>query len=129
MAKAKELERFSKQEIIEALARKFDRLEEKNFDSTISNIIFDINCQRQKNILEEQIRLNDKVDAALTELVNWKKHIVEKYGKNGKVNLLNLPREEIEKGVKFEKNYETLYQQEKQLEQKLQECLRGLKCN
>lgn len=129
MAKAKELERFSKQEIIEALARKFDRLEEKSFDSTISNIIFDINCQRQKNILEEQIKLNDKIDAALTELVNWKKYVVEKYGKNGKVNLLDLPREEIEKGVKVGESYQTLYQQEKQLEQKLQEYFRGSKCN
>lgn len=129
MAKSIELERFSKKEIIDALSWKFDWLEANRMDYTISDVVLYIQQQRQKKMINEQMELHEQGNVALTNFINWKNEMFDKYGKDNKLNLLDIPHNDIEKGAKLEEAWQSIYRQEQQLEQKIRESFGGKICN
>lgn len=91
------LEKYSKQEIIEAIlsiGKYYDfRLEETIVAKIKEN-------HRQKVHEKANAARNNEIDC-MNEYLNWQKEMITKYGKDGKCPLGNIPKDELAKGVRL----------------------------
>ena len=97
MAKANELNKYTKDEIIYGISQ----LAWCN-DDYIARIIRAIEQKRDAELFEKQTSISDDFRNALTEYVKWKNEMVAKYGDGKSVSLKDIPLAEIEVGAKLE---------------------------
>lgn len=103
----KELSKFSKEDIIDCLIE--DSLFTFN-DYRLNDFIRKLKSRKFLNDLDRQQaefeRVSEESSVAMKLYFDWKKKVVEKYGKDGQVKLGDLPPDELQLGAKLEADYE-----------------------
>lgn len=103
----KELSKFSKEDIIDCLIK--DSLFTFN-DYRLNDFIRKLKSRKFLNDLDRQQaefeRVSEESSVAMKLYFDWKKKVVEKYGKDGQVKLGDLPPDELQLGAKLEADYE-----------------------
>lgn len=100
-----ELNKYSKDEIIACLV---DYV--MYFNSYPLNTMFSrLKCQRDINnrntMQKEYDKVNEEFDESLKKFSDWKERVIEKYGEEGQVKLINIPVNEIQIGAELEKDF------------------------
>ena len=102
----KELSKFSKEDIIDCLIE--DSLFTFN-DYRLNDFIRKLKSRKFLNDLDRQQaefeRVSEESSVAMKLYFDWKKKVVEKYGKDGQVKLGDLPRDELQLGARLEADY------------------------
>ena len=102
----KELSKFSKEDIIDCLIE--DRLFTFN-DYRLNDFIRKLKSRKFLNDLDRQQaefeRVSEESSVAMKLYFDWKKKVVEKYGKDGQVKLGDLPPDELQLGARLEADY------------------------
>ena len=102
----KELSKFSKEDIIDCLIE--DSLFTFN-DYRLNDFIRKLKSRKFLNDLDRQQAEFERVSAessvAMKLYFDWKKKVVEKYGKDGQVKLGDLPPDELQLGARLEADY------------------------
>ena len=102
----KELSKFSKEDIIDCLIE--DSLFTFN-DYRLNDFIRKLKSRKFLNDLDRQQaefeRVSDESSVAMKLYFDWKKKVVEKYGKDGQVKLGDLPPDELQLGARLEADY------------------------
>lgn len=101
----KKLVRFSKDDIVDCVIEELYFYDNHRLDSFISKLKY-----RQKlREIEEQDREFNRVSQEQGEAMNlyfdWKKRVIDKYGKDGQVRFGDIPSEELKIGVQLEKDF------------------------
>lgn len=100
----KKLENYSKSEIIQAI-----RAVPKYMISGLKaeKLILDqLEVIKRDEIFAEAQMARRTVIDRMSEFLNWKKEMIEKYGDGKRVNLKDLPHFQIERGAKLQKAWE-----------------------
>ena len=104
--KKKELSKFSKEDIIDCLIE--DSLFTFN-DYRLNDFIRKLKSRKFLNDLDRQQaefeRVSEESSVAMKLYFDWKKKVVEKYGKDGEVKLGDLPPDELQLGARLEADY------------------------
>ena len=102
----KELSKFSKEDIIDCL------IEDSIFtfnDYRLNDFIRKLKSRKFLNDLDRQQaefeRVSEESSVAMKLYFDWKKKVVEKYGKDGQVKLGDLPPDELQLGARLEADY------------------------
>lgn len=102
----KELSKFSKEDIIDCLIE--DSLFTFN-DYRLNDFIRKLKSRKFLNDLDRQQvefeRVSEESSVAMKLYFDWKKKVVEKYGKDGQVKLGDLPPDELQLGARLEADY------------------------
>ena len=102
----KELSKFSKEDIIDCLIE--DSLFTFN-DYRLNDFIRKLKSRKFLNDLDRQQaefeRVSEESSVAMKLYFDWKKKVVEKYGKDGQVKLGDLPPDELQLGARLEAYY------------------------
>ncbi len=102
----KELNKFSKEDIIDCLVE--DSLFTFN-EYQMKTFIYKLQSRKRLNDLDREQAEFDKVSKESSEAMklysDWKTKVIEKYGKDGEVKLVDIPLEEIQIGAKFEADF------------------------
>ena len=102
----KELSKFSKEDIIDCLIE--DSLFTFN-DYRLNDFIRKLKSRKFLNDLDRQQaefeRVSEESSVAMKLYFDWKKKVVEKYGKDGQVKLRDLPPDELQLGARLEADY------------------------
>lgn len=114
------LSKYTKQEIISALSRCFPVW--MHIDSMIRSIEY----YRKEDVLERHRKAIDEENEATKDYINWKHEVVEKYGSDGEVKLMDLPMEELERGAEIENRLAKARETERRLSKEVDRIL-GLK--
>lgn len=113
MAKAIELKKYTKDEIIWALGQKHDFYENRFGDTEISGLIADIELKRAQDALEKENKLMAEANEARNLYFNFLDRMRKKYGdETGSHNLLKLSKEELEEGCQLEEKWTKLRDKE-----------------
>lgn len=102
----KELSKFSKEDIIDCLIE--DSLFTFN-DYRLNDFIRKLKSRKFLNDLDRQQaefeRVSEESSVAMKLYFDWKKKVVEKYGKDGQVKLGDLPPDELQLKARLEADY------------------------
>lgn len=102
----KELSKFSKEDIIDCLIE--DSLFTFN-DYRLNDFVRKLKSRKFLNDLDRQQsefeRVSEESSVAMKLYFDWKKKVVEKYGKDGQVKLGDLPPDELQLGARLEADY------------------------
>ncbi len=101
----KRLVKFSKEDIVDCVIDEFNFYDNHRLNSFISKLKY-----RQKlREIEEQDKVFERVSQEQSKAMNlyfdWKKRVIDKYGKDGQVRLGDIPSEELKIGVQLEKDF------------------------
>lgn len=110
----KEIARYSKEQILEALGRSFVDLE---------NLLTELEYVQRTEVLKEHNKAIDESNAAFTAYTEWYKKIIEKCGDGTKVRLFQIPTSELQRGVELEEAWKNAQKKEQRLDAKVRKLL------
>ncbi len=101
----KRLIRFSKEDIIDCVIEDFYFYD----NHRLNNFVSKLKGRQKLRKLEERDREFSRVSQEQGEAMNlyfdWKKRVIDKYGKDGQVRFGDIPSEELKIGVQLEKDF------------------------
>lgn len=115
--KLQEIAKYSKEEIIEALGRKYTP--EWELDGLLANLEY----IRRTKAIEEHRKAVDEETAAFKAVIGWRKEVIDKYGDGVSVKCTQLPAEERKRGVTLENAWFLAQKKEKRLDAKVSKLL------
>ena len=115
--KLKEIAKYSKEEILEALARQYMP------DLVTDRLLSDLEYIRRTKALQEQDNALVAERTALDAFLAWQKGMIERYGDGESVRFNQVPEREIERGLKLEKAYNAARKERQQAEAKVNRLL------
>lgn len=122
--KANELNKFTKEEIIWALGKRFDWLESRG-DNTISIIINEIELKRSQEQHEKQQQIMSQERMAMNKYFEFGIQMQKKYGTK-EVKFVDLTHEEIDTLIKLKQNWDDLREKDARIEAKIQRDIKKL---
>ncbi len=114
----KELSKYSKEDIIEALGRQYQA------DFIISGIVGDLEYIASKRLLDDHGRAIKTREDAFGAYMEWRNQMCRAYGDGKSVKLLNIPPEEITKGAALERALKNATEAEQKLDRKISKMLK-----
>lgn len=118
--KLRELEKYTKAEIIEAIERNYSA------GYIVHDLLRDLKRIQLQKMLDDKREADRIYDEKLEELIAWRKEVVEKYGDGITVKLSVLPHEEARRGVNIEMEYKTAQKAVTQLEKRIKKHMEAL---
>lgn len=115
--KLKELSRYTKEEIIEALGRQWQA----------NGIIDDMINYLNRKLLEQAQTAYEASLKARQALIDWNREMVKMYGDGSKVKFAYIPAREIERGAALEKAVNRAEEKEREFDRKIDRMLRRMK--
>lgn len=114
----KEIAKYSKEEIIEALGRQVIPL------VVLDNLLGDLEHLRIRKAIDEHKKAFEAEQAAFDAYMAWRKEKVAKYGDGKIVTLSNIPRAEITRGAALEKAWNAAREKERKTNAKVEKLLK-----
>lgn len=114
----KKLEKYSKDQIIEALANQF------NADYYIRGLLNHLEAQEGDRLLKEHSAAIDAEISARHAYIQWKNEICARYGDGKSVKISDIPPEELSKGAALERTLKTATEAERKLDKKVSQMLK-----
>lgn len=114
----KEISKYSKEEIIEALARQYIPL------VALDGLLGDLEYRRRIKAIEERKKATEKERAAFDAYMAWRKEMVAKYGDGKAVTISKIPFEELARGANLEKAWNTAREKERKASAKVDKLLK-----
>lgn len=126
MAKASELNKFTKEEIIWALGRRFDWLDVRACDDTIKRLILEIEQKRNQERHEKQMQIMSQENQAMNKYFEFCKQMQEKYGNENGFLLGDLSMQELDKLASLKSKWDDLRKQDAKVEAEVQREIKKL---
>lgn len=107
------LNSFTKTQIINAIVKTYPY--KGMVERLISNLEYlerDEVLQKHKDAIEEESR-------ATQEYIQWKRDMIQKYGTDGKVRLIDIPNDELRKDADLESKMKASREKERRLSEKV----------
>ena len=114
----KEISKYSKEEIIEALGRQYIPL------VVLDSLLGDLEYRRRIKAIEEHKKAFEAEQAAFDAYMAWRKEIVAKYGDGKSVTISKIPRAEITRGADLEKAWNAAREKERKTNAKVEKLLK-----
>ena len=114
----KELSKYSKEDIIEALGRQYQA------DFIISGIVDDLEYIASKRLLDEHGKAIKAREDAFGAYADWRNQMCIAYGDGKSVKLTNIPPKEITKGAALERALKSATEAEQKLDKKISKMLK-----
>lgn len=114
----KELAKYPKNEIIEALGNQYGS------DFIVANMIVELSSKETQKALDEHEEALRAETEAREAYINWLNEMCVKYGDGKKVNVFSLPRAEISHGAKLETALKKATETERRLDAKVSKLLK-----
>lgn len=95
----KQLEKYTKAEIIEAIGRNFSA------GYIVEDLLNDLELQHMKKLLDDEREADRIHTEKMNAVLAWRNEMCKKYGNGEHVNMSALPLEEIKRGMKIEQEY------------------------
>lgn len=121
--KLKELEKYTKAEIIEAIGRNF------NAGYIVDDLLNDLKNRKTQQLLDDEREADRLGTEKLKALLAWRNEMCQKYGNGSNVRLSDIPPEEIQRGAKFEREYEAAVEAVDKLEKRIKKAMEEKKEN
>ena len=115
----KELEKYTKAEIIEAIGNHYRAAD------IVNELLRDLQNTKMQKVFRIQ-RMAERISMEKFEaLLAWRHEMCEKYGDGKTVRLLDVPPEEIERGAKLEKEYAAARETVEKAEKRINKAMEG----
>ena len=114
----KEISKYSKEEIIEALKRHYIP------DWVFADLLSSLEFVRRAKAIDESKKAAEKEHATFDAYMAWRKEMVAKYGDGKAVTISKIPFEEIARGTNLEKAWNTAREKERKASAKVDKLLK-----
>lgn len=114
----KEISKYSKKEIIEALGRQYIP------PVALDNLLGDLEYRRTIKAIDESKKATEKEHAAFDAYMAWRKEMVAKYGDGKAVTISKIPFEELARGTNLEKAWNAAREKEQKASAKVDKLLK-----
>lgn len=114
----KEISKYSKEEIIEALKRHYIP------EFVLADLLSGLEFVRRTKAIDESKKAAEKEHATFDAYMAWRKEMVAKYGDGKAVTISKIPFEEIARGTNLEKAWNTAREKERKASAKVDKLLK-----
>lgn len=111
------LKAYSKNDIIEVLGSCY----QSNY--IVSTILGELEEKKAENALKEHEKAITALNSARTAYMSWRTDMCVKYGDGKTVDLVNIPSDEIARGVALEKVFNTATKKEQKISKEVDRIL------
>lgn len=112
------LKAYTKDDIIKALGHCYQS------DYIVSQILNELEEREIQNALKEHKKAIDTLNSARTAYMSWRTDMCVKYGDGKTVKIANIPPEEIAKGARLEKAFNTATEKERKISREVDKILK-----
>ncbi|MCD8239383.1 MAG: hypothetical protein LUC92_08625 [Clostridiales bacterium] len=114
---AKRLRKFSKEQIIDGIVRRYQG------DYLLRTLLHELENRATQDLAIQHLAAIDEENAAAQAYFKWNGEMCEKYGKDGKAYLRDIPQAELTRGVKLQEEWEKAQKKEQILAKKVDNSL------
>lgn len=101
----KELSKFSKEDIIDCVIEEFYFYDNHRLNNFVSKLKYRQKLRELEKQDREFSRVSQEQHEAMNLYFDWKKRVIDKYGKDGRVRLIDIPSEELKIGAQLEEDF------------------------
>lgn len=113
----KKLNKFSKAQIINAIVKTY------SYRGIVERLISNLEYLEKDQILKKHSEAIKEESEITKQYFKWRGDMIEKYGENGKVRLIDIPNDELTKGADLESRMKAAREKERRLDEKVNSIL------
>lgn len=113
----KKLSKFSKAQIIDGIVKTYE------YRNSAEHLISNIEYMETDRMLNSHKDAINQESVATKEYIKWRGDMIQKYGTDGHVRLIDIPADEIKKGAELEKRMINAREKERKLSRKIDNIL------
>lgn len=109
----KKLSKFSKAQIIEGIIKTYP------YRNIAMRIISNLEYMQKAEMINNHKDAIDQESIATKKYIEWRGDMIQKYGTDGEVRLIDIPQEELENGAELERRMRAAREKERRLSDKI----------